>query len=167
MLLIRHFTQQDKTHLIRCLNTTNVTRFLSSRIPYPYTEDDAIWWIEQGSKIGIIRAIEVDGEFVGCVSAEPGQFEYTYSAEVGYWLAEQFWGKGYASKALALLIDEVKNNSEIVRLHASVFEGNLASCQVLEKCGFTAEGYLKKAVYKQGSFYNTHLYANVINDANG
>ncbi|GAC23819.1 acetyltransferase [Paraglaciecola mesophila KMM 241] len=162
MLLIRHFTQQEKAHLIRCLNSPNVTRFLSSRIPSPYTEDDAIWWIEHGSKNGIIRAVEVDGEFAGCVGAEPGQFEYAYAAEVGYWLAEPFWGKGYASKALALLIDEVQNTSEIVRLHASVFEGNQTSCKVLEKCGFILEGRFKKAVYKQGEFYNTHLYAKII-----
>lgn len=162
MLLIRNFSHQDKSHLIRYLNTPNVTRFLSSRIPSPYTEDDATWWIEQGSKNGIIRAIEVDGEFVGCVGAEPGQFEYAYSAEVGYWLAEPFWGKGYASKALALLVNEVKNNSEIVRLHASVFAGNQASCKVLEKCGFITEGYLKRAVFKQGEFYDTHLYGRVI-----
>ncbi|MDO6839697.1 GNAT family N-acetyltransferase [Paraglaciecola chathamensis] len=162
MLLIRNFSHQDKSHLIRYLNTPNVTRFLSSRIPSPYTEDDATWWIEQGSKNGIIRAIEVDGEFVGCVGAEPGKFEYAYSAEVGYWLAEPFWGKGYASKALALLIDEVQNTSEIVRLHASVFAGNQASCKVLENCGFISEGKFKKAVYKQGEFYNTHLYAKVI-----
>ncbi|MDO6561675.1 GNAT family N-acetyltransferase [Paraglaciecola chathamensis] len=162
MLLIRNFSHQDKSHLIRYLNTPNVTRFLSSRIPSPYTDDDATWWIEQGSKNGIIRAIEVDGEFVGCVGAEPGKFEYAYSAEVGYWLAEPFWGKGYASKALALLIDEVQNTSEIVRLHASVFAGNQASCKVLENCGFISEGKFKKAVYKQGEFYNTHLYAKVI-----
>ncbi len=162
MLLIRNFSHQDKSHLIRYLNTPNVTRFLSSRIPSPYTVDDATWWIEQGSKNGIIRAIEVDGVFVGCVGAEPGQFEYAYSAEVGYWLAEPFWGKGYASKALALLVNEVKNNSEIVRLHASVFAGNQASCRMLEKCGFITEGYLKRAVFKQGAFYDTHLYAKVI-----
>lgn len=167
MFVLRNFTAADKPQLITYLNETNVTRFLSSRIPYPYTEDDAIWWIEQGSKNGIIRAIEVDGECVGCIGAEPGQFEYAYSAEVGYWLAEPFWGKGYASKALALLIDEVKNTNEIVRLHASVFAGNEVSCKVLEKCGFTAEGHLEKAAYKQGTFYDTHLYAKDIGDANG
>ncbi|QHJ11005.1 Ribosomal-protein-serine acetyltransferase [Paraglaciecola mesophila] len=162
MFALRNFTAADKPQLIKCLNNTNLTRFLSSRIPSPYSEDDAIWWIDHGSKNGIIRAIEVDGECVGCVGAEPGQFEYTYSAEVGYWLAEHTWSRGYASKALSLLIDEVKRTSEIVRLHANVFEGNQASCKVLEKCGFTAEGYLKRAVYKGGSFYDTHLYAKVI-----
>ncbi|GAC06050.1 GNAT family N-acetyltransferase [Paraglaciecola chathamensis] len=162
ILSLQTFTTEHKASLIHNLNTPNVTRYLSSRIPSPYTEDDATWWIEHGSKNGIIRAIEADGEFVGCVGAEPGQFEYAYSAEVGYWLAEPFWGKGYASKALALLIDEVQNTSEIVRLHASVFAGNQASCRMLEKCGFITEGYLKRAVFKQGAFYDTHLYAKVI-----
>jgi RimJ/RimL family protein N-acetyltransferase len=96
------------------------------------------------------------------VGAEPGQFEYAYAAEVGYWLAEPFWGKGYASKALALLIDEVQNTSEIVRLHASVFEGNQTSCKVLEKCGFILEGSMQKAVFKQGEFYNAQLYGRVL-----
>tara|TARA_R110002060_G_scaffold78310_3_gene91264 strand:+ start:962 stop:1456 length:495 start_codon:yes stop_codon:yes gene_type:complete len=162
ILSLKTFSKKHKVSLVNCLNSPNVTRFLSNRIPSPYTEDDAIWWIEHGSKNGIIRAVEVDGIFAGCVGAEPGQFEYAYAAEVGYWLAEPFWGKGYASKALALLIDEVQNTSEIVRLHASVFEGNQASCKVLENCGFILEGRFKKAVYKQGEFYNTHLYAKII-----
>ena len=162
ILSLKTFSTKHKVSLVNCLNSPNVTRFLSSRIPSPYTEDDAIWWIEHGSKNGIIRAVEVDVKFAGCVGAEPGQFEYAYAAEVGYWLAEPFWGKGYASKALALLIDEVQNTSEIVRLHASVFEGNQASCKVLENCGFILEGRFKKAVYKQGEFYNTHLYAKII-----
>ena len=162
ILSLKTFSTKHKVSLVNCLNSPNVTRFLSSRIPSPYTEDDATWWIEHGSKNGIIRAVEVDGKFAGCVGAEPGQFEYAYAAEVGYWLAEPFWGKGYASKALALLIDEVQNTSEIVRLHASVFEGNQTSCKVLENCGFILEGRFKKAVYKQGEFYNTHLYAKII-----
>lgn len=162
ILSLQTFSTEHKASLIHNLNSFNVTRYLSSRIPSPYTEDDAIWWIEHGSKNGIIRAVEVDGEFAGCVGAEPGQFEYAYAAEVGYWLAEPFWGKGYASKALALLIDEVQNTSEIVRLHASVFEGNQTSCKVLEKCGFILEGSMQKAVFKQGEFYNTHLYAKII-----
>ena len=88
ILSLQTFTTEHKASLIHNLNTPNVTRFLSSRIPSPYTEDDATWWIEQGSKNGIIRAIEVDGEFVGCIGAEPGKFEYAYSAEVGYWLTK-------------------------------------------------------------------------------
>ncbi|MGY0644456.1 MAG: GNAT family N-acetyltransferase, partial [Paraglaciecola chathamensis] len=75
-------------------------RFLSSRIPSPYTEDDATWWIEQGSKNGIIRAIEVDGVFVGCVGAEPGQFEYAYSAEVGTGWLSRFGARATLQKRL-------------------------------------------------------------------
>lgn len=84
--------------LINYLNNPEVVRFLSSKIPTPYTIDDARWWIETGSKAGHTFAIELSGHFVGRIGAVAGEFEYSKSAEVGYWLAQEYWGRQLSRK---------------------------------------------------------------------
>lgn len=164
MLRLRDFKSDDHTLLVNYLNNPDVKRFLSPKIPTPYTLDDAHWWTEEGSKAGFTRAIEVDGQLVGCIGALPGEFEYAKSAEIGYWLAQPYWGKGLIVQALALLIKEVQLNTDIVRLHAVVFAGNTQSTKVLEKVGFEHEGLLKKAIYKDTEFYNALLYGKVLTE---
>jgi RimJ/RimL family protein N-acetyltransferase len=56
--------------------------------------------------------------------------------EVGYWIGREHWGKGYASRALAALLTEVRERP----LHARVAEHNVGSIRVLERNGFRAVG---------------------------
>jgi RimJ/RimL family protein N-acetyltransferase len=144
------------------LNSPELTHYLSSKIPLPYTEQDAQWWVEKGSQMGITRAIDINGELAGCIGAIPGDYEYCKSAEIGYWLAQNYWGNGLVLSALNLLIDEVAETTDIVRIHATVFDGNLRSGRVLEKAGFSKEGELNKAIFKNGQFFNAHIYGKVI-----
>ncbi|WP_394191730.1 GNAT family N-acetyltransferase [Pseudoalteromonas atlantica] len=162
MLRLRNFKLEDKTLLVNYLNNPDVKRFLSPKIPSPYTMDDACWWIEIGSKAGGIFAIEKDGIFIGCVSAIKGELEYCKSAEVGYWLAKEYWGQGIVTEALALLIEQVQSTTDIARLHAIVFDGNTGSDKVLLKSGFKHEALLEKAIYKAGTFYNANLYGKLM-----
>ncbi|MCQ8877476.1 GNAT family N-acetyltransferase [Pseudoalteromonas shioyasakiensis] len=162
MLRLRDFKPKDQALLINYLNNPDVKRYLSPKIPSPYTVDDARWWVETGSKAGGIFAIEKDGLFIGCVSAIAGELEYCKSAEVGYWLAKEYWGQGIVTAALALLIAQVQATTDIVRLHAVVFEGNTGSSKVLLKSGFKHEALLEKAIYKEDCFYNANLYGQLI-----
>lgn len=162
MLRLRHFEYTDQPFLVSYLNNADIKQFLSPKIPTPYSDDDARWWVEEGSKAGFTRAIEVDGQLVGCIGALVGEFEYAKSAEVGYWLAQEYWGQGIVCQALALFIAEMQASSDIVRLHAVVFAGNMQSSKVLEKSGFEHEGLLKKAIYKHGKFYDALLYAKLL-----
>ncbi len=75
--------------------------------------------------------------------------------------AKPYWGKGIASEALAEFSKALFLNTDLVRLYASVFEGNTASAKVLEKCGFKLEAIFEKAIYKDGLFFNEYHYANV------
>ena len=161
MLVLREFEKADRSSIVTILNCPEVTRFLSSRIPSPYTLNDADWWLETGCKQGFVRAIEIDGTFAGCISAEPGQHEHAFTGEVGYWLAPDFWRKGYAGQALHQLLTLLPPTM-FVRLQATVFQTNIASCKVLEKCGFTLETTLEKALYKRGSFHTAVLYGKLI-----
>jgi RimJ/RimL family protein N-acetyltransferase len=159
MIALREYSENDLPLLVEYLNNANVTKYLTASIPQPYTEENARWWVSEGSKAGIVRAIQYENRFVGTVGATPGLFERSRSAETGYWLAEPFWGKGIATAALGQLTNLVFQSSEIVRLHAQVFSGNAASMRVLEKCGYKQEALLTKAAYKNGVYLDTFLYA--------
>lgn len=161
MINLREFLPEDASALVELLNNHNVTRYLSSRMPTPYSEDDANWWISTGSKVGIVRAITLNDELIGCVGAEPGLFEGCRSAEIGYWLGEPFWGAGYAGQATNALTDMIFSTTDIVRIYGTVFDPNKASMHVLEKCGFQREGIFHKACYKNGEFYDKHVFAKV------
>ena len=159
MIELREFKIEDEELLVSYLNTESVTKFISAKLPQPYTKEAAAWWVSTGSKIGIVKAITKNGELIGSISAIIGEFERQKSAEIGYWIAQPFWGQGFGSQALAEFSKAIFQNTEIVRLYAPVFEGNTASARVLEKCGFKLEAVLEKAIYKNGLFYNEHHYA--------
>jgi ribosomal-protein-alanine N-acetyltransferase len=161
MLELREFKQTDEELLVSYLNEADVTKYMSARLPQPYTKEAAAWWVSTGSKMGIVKAIANNGVLMGSISAIVGEFERQKTAEIGYWLAKPFWGNGFASQALAEFSKALFLNTEIERLYAPVFEGNTASARVLEKCGFKLEAILEKAIYKNGEFYNELHYANV------
>lgn len=159
MISLRPFSHLDKNTLIRILNDQKVSEFLSTKIPNPYTESDADWWINTGSKEGYIRAITLNNQLIGCIGVVTDEFEYSRNGEIGYWFSQESWGKGFATLAVNLITDEVFNNTEINRIHAAVFAGNVGSMRVLEKCGFVAEAVLREAIYKNGQFYDNHIFA--------
>ncbi|HOY22064.1 MAG TPA: GNAT family protein [Cellvibrio sp.] len=161
MIGLRDFLTEDEELLVSYLNEDSVTEYLSARLSQPYTKEAATWWVNTGSKIGIAKAITKNGVLVGSISAIRGEFERQKSAEVGYWVAKPYWGKGIASEALAEFSKALFLNTDLVRLYASVFEGNTASAKVLEKCGFKLEAIFEKAIYKDGLFFNEYHYANV------
>jgi len=132
---------------------------MTSRMPYPYTEDDAKWWVKTGSKeSGLNKAIDLAGECIGAVGVRFGQFECQYSAEIGYWIAEEYWGKGIATEAVSKMTDSVFDDKNIVRLFAPVFSRNKASMRVLEKCSYALEAVQKKAVFKNDEFMDEHIF---------
>ncbi len=154
MLELRKFEARDEELLVSYLNDGELTRFLSSRIPQPYTHDSASWWVKTGSTIGTVYAIIYNEILVGSISAIPGEFEKQRTAEVGYWVARPYWGRGIASYALAEFTQRVFESTNLIRLYASVFEANVASARVLSKCGYTLDAVLQSAIYKNGSVFN-------------
>jgi RimJ/RimL family protein N-acetyltransferase len=158
MIKLRTFKQKDKNKLLHILNDSNITKYLSTKIPEPYTSVDADWWISKGSTQSIIRAIEIDNELVGCIGVNQGEFEYALSGEIGYWLAKEYWRKGIMAQAVNQMVTEIFTSTEIVRLFASVFSENIGSMRLLEKCGFKLEAIHKKAIYKSNRFYDNHIF---------
>lgn len=164
MVSLRQFNLSDIPFLVKYLNNTLVTQYITDAIPKPYTQDDAKWWVSQCQEDNLFKAIEFKGKFVGCISAQLGKFEYYQSAELGYWLGEEHWNKGIATTAVELFSQTLFEQHALVRLFVSVVSTNTASIRVLEKNNFVLEGKLSKASYKNGQYFDELLFAKVIEE---
>lgn len=162
MLTLRSFEHKDISPLVGLLNQPNMTDYMSSRIPQPYCQEDATWWVNTGCHQGVIRAVEYQGELIGCVGAEPGPQEYSHTYELGYWFAPKVWNQGIATRAVKMLMAQLEYNEQVVRVEATVFDGNIGSARVLEKSGFVLDGVFKKAVCKHGRFFDTLKFSKVL-----
>ena len=160
MIELRELKSDDREWLVRYLNNEQMVRYLASRIPQPYSFEDASWWVEVGSKEGaFVRAITLDGAFCGVIGLYTKEAEYAHVAELGYWVAQEYWNQGIASKAVTAFTELVFATTAIQRIYAVVTAPNRASIQVMQKAGYSLEGVLRKAVQKQGQFYDEHLFA--------
>jgi RimJ/RimL family protein N-acetyltransferase len=100
-------------------------------IPRTREAFDSHWSKSLGDPANIVRAILLGEAFVGYVS----RFPHDGEDHVGYWIDRAFWGRGIASRALSLLLQEVTDRP----LVATAATSNLASLRVLQKCGFVVE----------------------------
>lgn len=158
--LLRPWRAGDEDSLQANADNYNVWRNLRDVFPYPYTLEDARWWIEHANAVDDLRlAIEVGGEAVGGIgcTAKPDVFRCT--AEIGYWLGESYWGRGIVTDAVATVAPYVFETFDFVRLEAGVFARNAASARVLEKTGFVLEGRHRQAVCKDGRLLDMLMYA--------
>jgi RimJ/RimL family protein N-acetyltransferase len=161
---IRSFKKSDCNRMAEIANNDKIFRNLRDGLPHPYTRQHAREFIANGMEMHpqTIFAIEYKGEYAGNIGLHKGTDVYRKSAEVGYFLGEEYWNKGIVTIALGLICDYGFQNLDIVRIHAGVYDHNLASQRVLEKNGFTREAVLKNAVFKLGRFQDEIRYAKLI-----
>lgn len=157
---IRVWKQEDVENLALYANNVNIWNNMRNYFPHPYGEEQARDWIKKAiEEVPLVNfAIDVDGEAVGGIGLGLNTDIYLYSAEIAYWLAEPYWGKGITSEAVRQMIEYVYYYFDIIRLYAEVFETNKSSMRVLEKNGFYLEGVRRKAVFKNGAFIDDYIW---------
>lgn len=160
---IRPWRRGDEESLVRHANNYRVWRNLRDRFPHPYTLDDAREWIELALAESPVAnfAIEVEGEAVGGIGLAFKEDIHRASAEIGYWLGEEYWGRGIMTEAARTIADWALATFEIHRVFAGVIDWNPASARVLEKAGFQFEGRMRMAVVKEGRVLDELIYAKV------
>ena len=163
MITLREYTKTDLDRLVYLANNKNVSRYLVYTFPYPYTKQDAEWWIETGSKTegSVTKVIEYQGEYVGSVGTTRQTGWKQHIAEIGYWIGEEYWDNGIATEALKVMTDLTFASTEIKKLIAPVLSPNKASIRVLQKCGYEFEGVLKIEVKKDHKYFDIHHYAKI------
>ncbi len=160
---LRTWKTEDAESLARAANNPKIAGNLRNVFPNPYTLDNAIWYINDSianeDKEQISYAIEIEGQAVGSIGLFVKDDVYEKSAELGYWLAEDYWRKGVMTKAVEMVCKEAFESFDIVRIFAEPFEDNAGSRGVLEKAGFTYEGTMRNGVYKNGEIHSYCVYS--------
>lgn len=153
----------DAESLVRHADNINVARQLRDRFPHPYTRANASIFLKAATSAAEPSnlAIDVDGEAAGAIGYVPGIDVERYSAEIGYWLGESYWGRGIVTEALLLVTEYVFGAGNLLRLFALPFADNVASTRVLEKAGFVREAVLRSSSVKYGQPRDQALYARI------
>lgn len=160
---IRKWEPADAKPLSAAICNKKVQDNLRDGLPYPYTERDAAEFIAamlSADENDIFSfAITAEGKVVGSISASRQQNIYRQTAELGYYIAEEYWGKGIATQAVGQICRYVFDKSDIIRIYAQPFAHNAASCRVLEKAGFKYEGTLRNNAVKNGRVLDMKIYS--------
>src|SRR5262249_52750397 len=104
--LIREWQLKDGDSFHLNANDRDIWRNLRDTLPYPYTLEDAYAWIEIASEEPRTHfAIIVDNEAAGGIGFKQQNGNHAKSAEIGYWLGKNFWGRGIATAALSAVTE--------------------------------------------------------------
>lgn len=157
---LRKWNEADLDSLVKYANNKNIAKWLTNGFPHPYTQEDGKTYISMSTNDNPTKvfAIEVNSEAVGSIGIYPQSDIHEKNAEIGYWLAEAYWGQGIMTKAIQEIVEYGFRTFDLVRIFARPFSTNLKSQRVLEKAGFELEARLKKALFKNGEFMDELIY---------
>jgi len=162
--ILRPFRKGDARAITENINNKKIYRN-TLHIPYPYTLKDANEWLaktlkeakkKKPSKVNF--AIDINGEVIGSVSLEKIE---GHKSEIGYWLAEKFWGRGITTEAVKMVTKFGFNRLRLKRIYAKVFPFNKTSMQILRRNGYKFEGIIRKNTKKDNKFFDDYLFAKV------
>ena len=160
-ITLHNWKTDDKLVLMALCNAVDRT-FLSDRLPNPYTETDADWWLGMvagnDGKEGVWRAIVVDGQVVGSISVERMANENRSVGSIGYMILTPFWSQGIGTEAVRQICGIAFRVLALEQIIGQVFPENVASARVLEKNGFLLEEMKIGAVVKGGKALDVRLY---------
>jgi ribosomal-protein-alanine N-acetyltransferase len=158
---VRDWVGSDKTSILRFANNRKIWRNLTHGFPHPYTGADAERWFDllEGMPEPSHWAIEADGQAVGGVGVTLRDGIYAKSGLFGYWLGEEYWGRGIMTQVVKVVAPYAMSRFGLVRLQSPVFAWNPASTRVLEKCGFVREGVARAGVFKDGQVVDEVVYS--------
>lgn len=164
---IRKWRLSDAKDLAIALSNQKVQDNLRDGLPFPYTEQDGKNFIEamllSDENETFSFAITINDRVIGSIGAFRQNNIHSRTAELGYYISEEYWGKGVMTEAVKQICDYVFDNSDIIRIYAEPFAHNIASCRVLEKTGFELEGILKSNAVKNGKVIDMKMYALIRN----
>ena len=158
---LRAWRRGDAASLARHASNVEVWRWMSDSFPHPYTLEIAEHWATRGHIDfgGDHWAIAFNDEAVGGCGIHPQAAQFRCNAEVGWWLAEEHWGRGVVTRVAGALVSRAFANPEITRVFAPVHAGNARSMRVAEKNGFVLEGVQRQGAVKAGRVIDRWVFA--------
>ena len=160
---IRKWKLTDAKDIAVALSNKKIQDNLRDGLPYPYSEQDGIDFISSMLSANedetFAFAITLDDKAIGSIAVFRQQNIHRQTAEMGYYIAEEYWGKGIMTDAVKQICEYVFKNSDILRIYAEPFAYNAGSCRVLEKAGFQYEGTLRNNAVKNGKVIDMKMYS--------
>ena len=158
---LRKWKKSDVPYLVKYANNWEIAKNLTDQFPHPYGEDDARKFLEMAMNIenALLYAIDINSAAVGSIGIFQQNDIHRLNAEMGYWLAEDFWGKGIITAAIKQMVTLGFEKLEIQRIFARPFGSNLASQRVLQKADFKLEAIFKKVLIKNGKWEDELIFA--------
>jgi ribosomal-protein-alanine N-acetyltransferase len=165
-LVLRAFEEADAAPLFEHASNPNVTRF--TLWDHHKTLDDTLAFVRDYARC---RYLEGTPEpYAICPKADPdrrpvgalGCFwasQPNRTMELGYWIAEPFWGQGLVAEACRAVLEYAFAAGEPERMQARVIVGNDPSRRVLEKLGFRYEGTLRSFLFRRGNFEDVMYFS--------
>lgn len=162
---IRGWKIEDAGDLAAAANNMNIQDNLRDGLPYPYTQEDAKNYItammHADKHTSYAFAITIDNKVIGSIGVFRKDNIHARTAEMGYYIAEPFWGKGFGTTAVKQTCEYIFTHTDIIRIFAEPFAYNTASCRILEKSGFICEGILRNNAVKNGRVLDMKMYSNI------
>jgi len=123
---LRPWKEDDIDYLLKHANNKKIADNMRDRFPHPYSREVGIAFIKESldEHPTKIFAIETDSIPIGSIGIFPGTDVYRKSAEIGYWIAEDYWGKGIATKAVKEIISYGFSTWDLNRIYAKAFGPN-------------------------------------------
>lgn len=159
--VVRSWAASDAPSLARYANNRAIWRNLKDRFPNPYSLENAEWFIahclDEAPESAF--AIDVEDQAVGAIGFEHRGDIWRRSVELGYWIAQPYWGRGIATGAVRAMTEWAFDAWQVNRIWAGVFAWNPASARVLEKAGYVFEARLRNSAVKDGELVDELVYA--------
>jgi ribosomal-protein-alanine N-acetyltransferase len=159
---LRPWNIKDAKRLTEIANNKNLADNLRDGFPYPYSLTDALDWLNSTIPVNDpprFFAILTNNKIVGSIGIISKTDIYRKNAEIGYFLDEEYWGKGLITKALKAATAYAFSAFDIVRVYAETFADNPGSRKVLEKAGFKCEAILKNSIVKNSKIKDSCIYS--------
>lgn len=159
-IILRPFQSTDVYDLVKHANNFNISKYLTNKFPFPYEKKDGEAFIQLAlSHTPLqIKAIVLNNEVIGSIGVHQLADIYSKSAEMGYWIGEEHWGKGIVSFAVKEMLKYGFETFDIDRIFARTTHTNLASQRVLQKSGFIFEAELKGTIFKNGEYFDELIF---------
>lgn len=141
---LRGITEADAMAITSLLQNDAELALQTASLPIPYTIEDARAFLSTADPQQVF-AIVLEDELVGVI----GMAGADEPVEIGYWIGRRHWGRGYATFAVSLLVQEARRRG-ISLLCAEMFPENDGSMRVLEKNGFLRQGEIDRHLPQRG-----------------
>jgi [ribosomal protein S5]-alanine N-acetyltransferase len=161
-IILRPWITKDAGELALIANNKRIADNLRDGFPFPYSKKDAVDWLRlilPENNPPRFFAIIAGHNIVGSIGIVTKSDIYRKNAEIGYFISEDSWGKGIATKAIKAATSYAFMRFDLLRIYAEPFSDNVGSRKVLTNAGFTLEATLRKNVIKNGLIKDSCIYS--------